>query len=150
MGDISSVLTWAAWWLWVYIAISNLDTLCGMKTLRTPLMIQEAVWFDEGALDGKLRASLLNQGLCTFVLSAMLFSHMSCPLFHSLFREITPDFLIKCGTFPTSFILYPSYSRFLHGTYHHLTLHSILFPWQYDKYKLHEARDFVWNKPIFS
>lgn len=60
----------------------------------------EAVWFDEGALDGKLLASLLNQGLCTFGLSAMLFSHMSCPLFHSLFREITPDFLIKCGTFP--------------------------------------------------
>lgn len=27
----------------------------------------EAVWFDEGALDGKLLASLLNQGLCAFL-----------------------------------------------------------------------------------
>lgn len=85
-----------------------------------------------------------------FVLSGMLFSQVCLvPYFIHFFEKSLLTFLSNVAL---SHLLHSlsSYSRFLHGTYHYLTLHFILFPWQYNKYKLHEARDFVWNKPIFS
>ena len=74
----------------------------------------EAVWFDEGALDGKLLASLLNQGLCAFfVLSGMLFSQVCLvPYFIHFLEKSLLTFLSNVAL---SHLLHSlsSYSRFL-------------------------------------
>lgn len=122
MGDTSSVPTQAAWWLWVYIVILKPGHIMWHEVPWDTPDDSVAVWFDEGAQDGKSRHLGLI-GLLTAPGPLHLLFYLECSSPGSVLFPYCSHFLGKPSLTFLSNVALPlllhslsSYSGFIPGT----------------------------------